>query len=194
MRSCVIQHHNSAVFACGSMVLADLPKAQRANCVGPTPNEEASEEARLRMSWKYLEDQRPELAAFGAERLHGNVAYLATVRKDGSPRVHPITPIIGQGHLFLFMEPTSPKGHDLRRDQRYALHCSVSDNSGGSGEVIVAGRARFIDDPELRALAAQLASYTPADRYILFELDVESATSTIYTDAGPVRQQWNMQA
>src|SRR5688572_4063986 len=121
------------------------------------------------MSWKSLEDQQPELAAFGAERLHGKVAYLATVRKDGSPRVHPTTPIIGEGHLFIFMEPTSPKGYDLRRDQRYALHCSVSDNSGTSGEFIATGRARLIDNPELRALAVRLATYTPAERYILFE-------------------------
>jgi hypothetical protein len=144
------------------------------------------------MSWRFLENQQPELAAFGAERLHGNVAYLATVRKDGSPRVHPITPIIGQGHLFVFMEPTSPKGHDLQRDPRYAMHCSVSDNSGASGEFILAGRARFIDDPELRALAIQLSSYAPAERYILFEFDIDSVTSTTYTDEQPIRQHWKM--
>lgn len=142
------------------------------------------------MSWKYLEDQQPELAAFGIERLNGKVAYLATLRKDGSPRVHPMTPIIGQGHMFVFMEPTSPKGHDLQRDGRYAMHCSVSDTSGGSGEFVVTGRARLIADPELRALAAGLASYTPRDRYILFEFDVESAASTIYPDDQPVRRFW----
>src|SRR3954468_10898295 len=108
------------------------------------------------MSWKSLEDQQPELAAFGAERLNGKVAYLATIRKDGSPRVHPITPIIGQGHLFVFMEPTSPKGRDLQRDGRYALHCSVSDNSGGSGEFILSGRAHLCHGSELRDLAVQL--------------------------------------
>ncbi len=142
------------------------------------------------MSWKSLEDEQPELAAFGAERLNGKVAYLATVRKDGSPRVHPMTPIIGQGHLFVFMEPTSPKGHDLRRDGRYAIHCSVSDTSGVSGEFIVTGQARFIDAPELRALAVRLASYTPAERYILFEFDIESAASTIYPNDQAVRQHW----
>jgi len=105
------------------------------------------------MSWKSLEDQQPELAAFGAERLNGQVAYLATVREDGSPRVHPMTPIIGQGHLFVFMEPTSPKGHDLRRDGRYAIHCSVGDTSGASGEFSVTGQAHWIDHPELRDLA-----------------------------------------
>ena len=142
------------------------------------------------MSWKTLEDQDPALAQFGAARLNGQVAYLATVRKDGSPRVHPVTPIIGQGHLFVFMEPTSPKGHDLRRDGRYAMHCSVSDSSGGSGEFNVAGRAQLVDNSATRALAAQLASYTPADRYILFELTVENAASTVYSNDQVLRSQW----
>src|SRR5689334_2449618 len=144
------------------------------------------------MSWQSLEDQQPELAAFGAERLDGKVTYLATVRKDGSPRVHPITPIIGQGHLFVFMEPTSPKGYDLQRDSRYAVHCSVNDNSGASGEFIVMGRAHFIDSPELRALAVQLSSYTPAERYILFEFELESVSSTIYTNEQAIRQHWKI--
>ncbi len=142
------------------------------------------------MSWSILEDQHPELARFGLERLHGKVAYLATTRKDGSPRVHPLTPIIGQGHLFVFMEPTSPKGHDLQRDNRYALHCAVTDSSGASGEFVVTGQAHLITDPELRALATRLSSYMPAERYILFEFEVESAASTIYPEDRPVRKFW----
>jgi hypothetical protein len=143
------------------------------------------------MSWKDLENARPELAAFGADRFQRfGVAYLATVATDGSPRVHPVTPIVGQGHLFVFMEPTSPKGHDLRRDGRYALHCSVSDISGESGEFFISGHATFRDDPAVRRLAVELATYTPADRYILFELDVERAASTTYTNGPPVRTRW----
>lgn len=142
------------------------------------------------MSWKALEDQQPELAAFGAERLNGKVAYLATLRKDGAPRLHPMTPIIGQGRLFIFMEPTSPKGYDLRRDGRYAIHCAVADSSGESGEFLVAGTARPVVDPELRALATAASSYPPADRYVLFEFDVESAASTTYPDGPPVRRRW----
>ena len=144
------------------------------------------------MSWQTLEDQDPDLAAFGVERLSGKVAYLATTRKNGAPRVHPMTPIIGDGYLFVFMEPTSPKGHDLQRDGRYAIHCGVTDNSGASGEFSISGRARLVDDPELRALAARLSSYTPADRYVLFEFDVESATSTVYTNDGTVRRTWKL--
>jgi hypothetical protein len=142
------------------------------------------------MTWKILEEQQPELAAFGFERLNRKVAYLATARKDGSPRVHPVTPIIGQGHFFLFMEPTSPKGHDLQRDGRYAIHCAVSDNSGASGEFNITGHAHLIDNAELRALAVRLASYEVPDRYILFEFDIESAASTVYPEDRPVRRFW----
>ncbi len=144
------------------------------------------------MSWKLLESQAPEIAQFAKERLHGKVAYLATVRKDGSPRVHPFTPIIGEGHFFVFMESTSPKGHDLRRDGRYAIHCSVTDTSGKSGEVILTGKAKFIEDSTLRALAVRISPYKPADRYILFEFDIESATITEYPPGGPVRRHWKI--
>lgn len=144
------------------------------------------------MSWQALEKARPDLAAFGVERFQQyDVAYLATLRRDGAPRVHPVTPIVGQGRLFLFMEPTSPKGYDLRRDPRYALHCSVSNSSGESGEFFISGRATCIDDAATRRLAADLASYTPADRYVLFELDVERAASTVYGDGRAVRERWS---
>lgn len=142
------------------------------------------------MSWKTLEDGNPDLAAFGAARLHGQVAYLATVRKDGAPRVHPMTPIIGEGHLFIFMEPTSPKGHDLQRDGRFAIHCSVANTDGGNGEFTISGKAHLITDPELRALAVRLCPYTPAERYILFEFDPERAASTVYAEDRTMRQEW----
>jgi hypothetical protein len=142
------------------------------------------------VSWRSLEEADPDLAVFCAERLHGRVSYLATLRRDGAPRVHPMTPIIGEGHLFVFMEPTSPKGHDLERDGRYAIHCSVTDNSGESGEVIVSGHATPIVDRELRSLAVRLATYAPADRYVLFEFGVERVATTTYPGGRPERRFW----
>jgi hypothetical protein len=143
------------------------------------------------MSWTTLETADPDLAAFGATRFaRSGVAYLATVRGDGAPRVYPVTPIIGDGHLFLFMEPTSPKAHDLQRDGRYAMHGAVEDSSGGGGEFFIAGRARLVDDPAVRQIATNAASFTPADRYLLFELHLEQASATIYDGGTPVRTRW----
>ncbi len=143
------------------------------------------------MSWQELAAGVPDMAEFGQQRFASEVAYLATVKKDGGPRVHPVTPIIGEGRLFLFMEPTSPKGHDLRRDGRYALHCSVADSGGGQGEFLLTGRAKLVEDAGIRSIAVEHASYKPADRYILFELTVDTAFSTEYDEDGtPARNRW----
>jgi Pyridoxamine 5'-phosphate oxidase len=142
-------------------------------------------------SWHEFAAADPELAEFGADRFaQAQVAYLATVREDGSPRVHPVTPIIGSGRLFLFMEPTSPKGHDLRRNPAYAMHSLVTDQSGTAGEFWLMGRATYVDDLATRKLAATAAAYDPASRYVLFELSVERAASTVYEDGQPVRLDW----
>jgi len=141
-------------------------------------------------NWQTFAQMEPKLAAYGKGRLLSGIAYLATIRKDGAPRLHPVTPIIGDGHLFVFMEATSPKGHDLRRDGRYVLHCSVENSSGGQGEFSIRGCAILVEDEALRALAAEAATYTPKAGYILFELGVEEAFSTVYKDGTPLHQRW----
>ena len=144
------------------------------------------------MTWQALEDSAPELADYGAQRLTtSRVAYLATVGEDGAPRVHPVTPILASGRLFVFMESTSPKGRDLERGSRYALHCTVEDARGGRGEFRITGAGRRVTDPQLRAVAVEAAPYDPSDRYVLFELLVDHALSTTYDEHGaPVRRRW----
>jgi pyridoxine/pyridoxamine 5'-phosphate oxidase len=148
------------------------------------------------MSWLTLQDEAEDLASFGARRLTDHrVAYLATVDATGAPRVHPVTPIVAPGGLFVFMEATSPKGHDLERGSRYALHCAVEDDEGGGGEFRIRGSARRVVDAEQRALVAEHAPYTPTDEYVLFELLVDDAFSTVYADDGtPDRRRWRAAA
>jgi hypothetical protein len=141
-------------------------------------------------SWEEFSKRAPELAAYGAKRLGGNrVGYLGTLRQDGGPRVHPVTPILGE-QLFLFMEPTSPKGKDLQRDPRYTLHCGVEDSSGGKGEFYVRGHAELVQDSGLRAQAVEAATYDPAERYILFVLSVEFAFMNTYVNGEPNPRRW----
>lgn len=142
--------------------------------------------------WSAFASAAPQLALFTKARIDARVAYLATVRRDGGPRVHPITPIVAETQVFVFMEPTSPKGHDLKRDGRYALHCAVEDSSGGEGEVYLHGRARQVDAPEERAIAVAASSYTPKEQYILFELLLERVVVTRYTADGVARERWEV--
>jgi hypothetical protein len=134
------------------------------------------------VSWGDFTSAAPELAAFGEDKLLAGPAYLATVRENGWPRVHPVTPIIGDGRLFVFMEPTSPKGRDLRERRWYALHNGVPDSDGTGGEFFMSGAARFVEDSETRQVAVAASSYEPAERYVLFELMVAEARANVYGD------------
>jgi hypothetical protein len=132
-----------------------------------------------------------ELAAFGAARLLDRPCYLATQREDGTPRVHPVTPIISDSGLFLFMEPTSPKGTDLRERAAYALHNGVPDNDGTGGEFYVRGHGREVTEPAVRAAVAEASTYPPADRYVLFELLIAEARCNGYGDVElPEHRRW----
>jgi hypothetical protein len=121
-------------------------------------------------TWGSFAASEPELAAFVVGRLGAAPSYLATVRADGSPRVHPVTPIATAEGLYVFMEPTSPKGADLRERRWFALHNGVPDNEGSGGEASVRGTGHPVDDAAVRATVVAAASYDPAEHYVLFEL------------------------
>ncbi len=140
------------------------------------------------ISWGAFEQADASLASFGRERLNDRVAYLATVRADASPRVHPVSARIREERLFIRMDPASPKARDLRRNGRYALHSQVLDTGGTGGEFAVSGRARLVEDPLL--LKSLTQGLPDPDRYIVFELDVASAISTVYEEGRVVRRRW----
>jgi Pyridoxamine 5'-phosphate oxidase len=133
-------------------------------------------------TWGAFAAAEPELAAFVAERLRGKPSYLATVRASGAPRVHPVTPIFTADGLYLFMEPTSPKGTDLRERRWFALHNGVPDNAGTDGEASVSGTGHSVDDAALWAAVAAAANYEPEDRYVLFELRPTEVRCNGYDD------------
>lgn len=135
------------------------------------------------MSWKDFENAYPDLASLGFEKLNKKICYLALTEKDGSPRVHPVTPFIGSGMLFMFTEPSSPKIRDLRHDGRYALHCSVG-REGPLVEFLVSGNARLITDPLVRQQAELIASSpVVVESYALFEFYIAHVLAVEYDEA-----------
>ena len=142
-------------------------------------------------TWATVAAAEPELAGFVEARLRAAPAYLATVQASGAPRVHPVTPIFTAEGLYLFMEPTSPKGTDLRERGWFALHNGVPDNAGTGGEAAVHGTGHPVDDASVRATVAAAASYDPADRYMLFELRPTEVRCNGYGDVTlPTCRRW----
>jgi hypothetical protein len=149
-------------------------------------------------TWERFAAASPELAAVGLRLLnHYGAAFLSTVRKDGSPRLHPVVPIITEGRLFVFCG--GPKVHDLHRDGRYVLHALIDRDDT---EFLVAGRAIDVnDDRVLRALIALAAPYKvpddPRDQtHQLFQFDIERAHTTTWyhpgqPDTRPTHTEWS---
>lgn len=102
--------------------------------------------------WKEFAAEAPEFAErvrarFTASK-HGT---LATLRKDGSPRISGTEVSFDGGDLWLGSMPGAVKELDLRRDPRLALHCPTEDApeanpSTWAGDAKIAGTAHE-DEP-----------------------------------------------
>ena len=143
------------------------------------------------VTWKEFETEAPELASFGRERIDRRVSFLATIRDDGGPRVHPVTPWIVDGHLYVRMYATSPKVADLERDPRFALHSMMDNDDGIGGEFALTGRATRVRDRDVITAALASVVGTDSDRtFVLFELRVDDVVATEYPDDRTERRRW----
>jgi hypothetical protein len=141
--------------------------------------------------WGTLREIEAELATWAQDRLRRPPAFLATIRANGSPRVHPVTPVITASGLYVFMEPKSPKGTDIRERRVFALHNGVSDTAGTGGELFIAGHGEVTHDHEVRSTVSSAASYEPADDYILIELLLDEIRCNAYGDVTlPATSRW----
>ena len=133
--------------------------------------------------WENLQNENPKLAEVGRALLYQStigLGYLATIRKDGGPRVHPVCPVLASGGLYVFVGNHSPKLHDLLRDGRYALHSfpkpNVDDEFSISG-VAIPETDKIIRDIVYETYAAT-GAFTTDDT--LFELFLERALHAEY--------------
>lgn len=149
-------------------------------------------------SWGEFEAAMPEMAAAGRALLYQygpGLAYLATVRPDGGPRIHPICPVIVEGGLYAFIGD-SPKRRDLLRDGRYALH--TFPKRDGDDEFYLSGRCIRVEDT---ALSARVDAFyrgqgtTHGEDDLAVEFLIERALHAAYQTQGaagwpPVYTRW----
>jgi len=149
------------------------------------------------LTWGAFRTQQPDLAEAGRGLFYQfgvGLAFLATVRRDGGPRVHPMCPVFFEDGLYAFIEP-GPKRVDLVRDGRYAMHGFPPPNNEDA--FYVTGTAKRINDD---ALIESIGSVFWKERGIeerpkesmgqqLFEFSIETCLLTRTTGHGD----WNPQ-
>jgi hypothetical protein len=116
-------------------LLLDLPPAPRHRARMP--------------SWNDFEAAAPELAARVRARLDAHThKTIATLRRDGSPRISGTETDLTQGELWIGSMWQALKARDLRRDPRFALHTGSDDPPGWDGDAKLSGVAQEVTDPE----------------------------------------------
>ena len=157
------------------------------------------------LTWGEFARERPALADGGRQLLYQfgvGLAFLATTRADGAPRVHPMCPLLADGGLYAFIVP-SPKRSDLHRDGRYAMHSFPADENedafsvtGSAAQVtdpaiVEALTRRYLEEREMSEAPLDFATWKP------FEFSLASCLLTKTTghgDPAPKHMTWHAPA
>jgi L-amino acid N-acyltransferase YncA/nitroimidazol reductase NimA-like FMN-containing flavoprotein (pyridoxamine 5'-phosphate oxidase superfamily) len=145
-------------------------------------------------TWAEFAVAEPALAAAGEELFRAfTVGYLATVRPDGSPRVHPVTVTLHGGGLYISTVRGTRKAYDLRRDGRFALHAfpRFPDESGWhDDEFMVGGRAEEVVDRDERRAVLEVHNDTVSPRDPLWHLLLDRAMRKHRIGGQPRIERW----
>lgn len=142
------------------------------------------------MHWSDIADSQPRLARLAQERLiDPGVVLVATIRRDGTPRLSAVEPYVLDGELWLSMMWHSTKARDLLRDPRILVHSVVTSRDGAAGEFKIRGTARAENDPATQrryadAVAASLGWNPQLGHFHLFAVDMSQVTFITYDPGG----------
>jgi Pyridoxamine 5'-phosphate oxidase len=127
-------------------------------------------------SWSDFEAAAPELAGRVRARLDAHKhKTLATLRRDGSPRISGTETGFAGGELWIGSMWQALKALDLQRDPRFALHSGSDDPPAWNGDAKLAGFAEEMTDPErVRAIAGDDAPPGPLH---VFRLDLREVST-----------------
>jgi hypothetical protein len=91
-------------------------------------------------SWEAFAQDAPDLARRVRKRFEATKHHvLATLRKDGSPRVSGTELEFEGADIFLGSMGGSVKARDLQRDPRFAIHANPGDGSMEGGDAKISG-------------------------------------------------------
>jgi hypothetical protein len=127
-------------------------------------------------TWTEFEAAAPELAGAVRQRLDAHThKTIATLRRDGSPRISGTETILREGELWIGSMWEARKARDLQRDPRFALHTGSADPPDWEGDAKLAGIAEEITDPE--RVQAIIGGNAPPGPAHLFRLDLREVST-----------------
>lgn len=146
------------------------------------------------MRWAEFAAAVPEMATLGREQFEQRrVVVIATIRRDGSPRISGAEPVTLDGDLYLGMMWQSRKAIDLRRDPRLVIHNPICSNAGNEVEFNLNGHAIEVHDAESRVRFIEAVAETTTwqePNFHLFAIDIDRAAVVRYERGEQLVRVW----
>jgi hypothetical protein len=147
-------------------------------------------------SWSEFEAQAPDLAASGRRLLCAGgdaIGFLATVSRDGRPRIAPVCPIFAGGDVYLSVGKKTPKLRDLTRDGRYVLHAFLGKNDE---EFQISGKVERVTDDQERSRVHGAIEFSYQEDDPVLRLGLERCLWGYWENVGqpntrPIRKRWS---
>ena len=150
------------------------------------------------ISWHTFKQLKPDWVE-AAERLHlqpgsnhDGIGMLATVARDGRPRMAPVCPILANEDLWLCVSNYTVKSFDLQNDGRYVLHAFLGTDDE---EFQISGSVNIVrgSDHKSSIQSAITFQYDPDD--MICELTLNRAIWAYWVNPGQpgtrvVKQRW----
>lgn len=149
------------------------------------------------MNWNEFARSSPEIAKAGEDRLEKwGLCLVGTVRKDGTPRISPVEPLVVDGELMLGMMWQSTKAKDLLRDPRVLVHSIITDRKGNEGEFKLRGTVADVvrDEKKRKRYCEELfkkIDWAPeGEQWHLFQVDIEHVALIAFDDEEKSVRTW----
>jgi hypothetical protein len=133
-------------------------------------------------TWSEFAAAAPELAERVKARFDAHKhKTMATLRKDGSPRISGTECRFEDGELWIGSMWKAVKALDLQRDPRFAMHSATVDPDDWGGEAKIAGTAEeIVDEDEIRRRNGEAGENGPSHA---FRLDINEVSTVGLNDA-----------
>ena len=129
-------------------------------------------------TWQQFTVAAPELAQAAQELFEAHTHLtIATLRKDGSPRISGIECRFIEGDLWFGSMPRAVKARDLQRDPRFALHSGTGDASDWKGDAKASGRVEEVTEAERRAAIFAAMGSPDSGESHLFRAEIDEVST-----------------
>jgi hypothetical protein len=146
-------------------------------------------------TWTEFTAEASEIAEVTERRLLATgLMMLATLRRDGFPRISPVEVVMADGKLLLHddrlwmgMMPGATKSLDLRRDRRFAVHTATADKNVSDGDAKFWGVATQVTGDEALSrlsddIYASVGHRFEVGEFDAFVLDLAGASTVVVRD------------